>query len=280
MHVATNIKSGSKVKAHKMICGYPCLSLTELFTLILPPSLERQENIPLAWKTLWKVTKEKENIELEIEEELEGNTEGEKKAAEPPVPYQYIADLYNDICGEKMPKVIKVSDSRKKHLQARWKEVYALWLKKARPDPDYSAAKEQMLRVFESLFKKSEASSFMNGNNDRNWKADFDWMVKNNNNFAKILEGKYDNDRMSRASPDKDRASPEEQKVVDMVKNQLNYDITATKARELLKYANNNIDLIKEKILEARKKEMDPAQSYYWLENTVKKTNSLYKGYR
>lgn len=137
-----------------------------------------------------------------------------------------------------------------------------------------------MLRVFESLFKKSEASSFMNGNNDRNWKADFDWMVKNNNNFAKILEGKYDNDRMSRASPDKDRASPEEQKVVDMVKNQLNYDITATKARELLKYANNNIDLIKEKILEARKKEMDPAQSYYWLENTVKKTNSLYKGYR
>ena len=62
MHVATNIKSGSKVKAHKMICGYPCLSLTELFTLILPPSLERQENIPLAWKTLWKVTKEQRGV--------------------------------------------------------------------------------------------------------------------------------------------------------------------------------------------------------------------------
>ena len=78
----------------------------------------------------------------------------------------------------------------------------------------------------------------------------------------------------------KNKASPEEQKIIELIKNQLNYDITAAKANELLKYANNNIKLIKEKILEAQKKEMDPAQSYYWLENTVKKTNSLYKGYR
>ncbi len=203
--------------------------------------------------------KEKENKNIELEEELEGNTEGEEKTAEPPVPYQDIADMYNQICGSKLSRINRISDNRKKHLQARWKEV------------------SESIDEFKRLFEITEESKFLTGNNDRNWKADFDWLIKNNHNFNKVLEGKYSNDR---ASPDKDRASPEEIQVVDLVKNQLSHDITAMKARELLKYANNNIDLIKDKILEAQEKRLEPAQAYYWLENAIKKTNSLYKGYR
>jgi biotin operon repressor len=57
------------------------------------------------------------------------------------------------------------------------------------------------LRMGDSLFTdnwreiidKLSASSFATGQNDRNWKADIDWLLKNSNNYAKVLEGRYDN---------------------------------------------------------------------------------------
>lgn len=174
------------------------------------------------------------------------------------VPYEEIKNLYNQLCPS-LSRIMKITDSRKRHIKARWKEVSG------------------NIDAFKRLFEMTEESKFLTGNNEKGWKADFDWLIKNNDNYTKVLEGKYSNDR---ASPDKDKASPEELLVINLVKNQLSYDIKAAKARALLKYANNNIDLIKEKTTEARKKELDPAQAYYWLENAVKKTNSLYKGYR
>jgi predicted phage replisome organizer len=34
-------------------------------------------------------------------------------------------------------------------------------------------------------------SSFLNGENSRKWKVDFDWLFDNDNNLTKVLEGKY-----------------------------------------------------------------------------------------
>lgn len=34
-------------------------------------------------------------------------------------------------------------------------------------------------------------SAFLSGENERGWKADFDWFVNNDNNYVKVLEGKY-----------------------------------------------------------------------------------------
>jgi hypothetical protein len=48
----------------------------------------------------------------------------------------------------------------------------------------------------------AEESDFLKGANDRNWVADFDWIM-NDTNMAKILDGKYEN-RVSRASPKED----------------------------------------------------------------------------
>ena len=42
------------------------------------------------------------------------------------------------------------------------------------------------------MFEKAEQSNFLKGANNRNWKADFDWIMSDRN-MAKILEGKYDN---------------------------------------------------------------------------------------
>lgn len=95
----------------------------------------------------------------------------EKKSKET-VPYQQIKNLYNKIC-KSLPSVRKLSDRRKKHIKTRWNE-------------------EKNIGTFKTVFEKAEQSSFMTGNNNRNWTADFDWIIKNNNNFNKVLEGKYD----------------------------------------------------------------------------------------
>lgn len=44
-----------------------------------------------------------------------------------------------------------------------------------------------------TVVRKAAVSDFLNGRNDRGWKADFTWLFLPNN-FPKILEGNYDND--------------------------------------------------------------------------------------
>lgn len=107
-------------------------------------------------------------IEIELEKELEIEID------QPPAPHEKIKTLYNDLCPS-LPQVRAVSERRKKHLRARWKQF----------DCD--------LATFKKVFKKVEASDFCRGENDRGWKADFDWLIRNDENMLKVLEGKYDN---------------------------------------------------------------------------------------
>lgn len=89
-----------------------------------------------------------------------------------PTPYTRIMQLYNEICLS-FPKIQKIDGARRKAVAARFKTY-----------PD--------IQIFEQLFRKTEASDFMKGANDRNWSADFDWIIKATN-MCKVLEGKYDN---------------------------------------------------------------------------------------
>lgn len=84
--------------------------------------------------------------------------------------YENIRDLFNSICVS-YPKVKTLSDARKKTIKARL-NTYSM---------------EELKTVFE----KAEASDFLKGKNNRNWMANFDWMLKDAN-FAKILDGNYD----------------------------------------------------------------------------------------
>ncbi|MCT4604903.1 MAG: phage replisome organizer N-terminal domain-containing protein [Marinisporobacter sp.] len=113
-----------------------------------------------------EIEKEKE-IDIEIDQE----TEKEKDA--PPVPYEKIKKLFNETCIS-LAKVRSISVNRKKHLQARWKQF------------DYN------LETFKEVLKKVNKSEFCNGSNNRKWKVDFDWLIKNDENMVKVLEGKYD----------------------------------------------------------------------------------------
>jgi hypothetical protein len=87
------------------------------------------------------------------------------------VDYQQIADLYNTIC-KSFPRCTTLSEKRKKAINARLKT--------------YSV--DDIKRCFE----KAEQSNFLKGGNNRNWSANFDWLMSDSN-MAKVLDGNYDN---------------------------------------------------------------------------------------
>ncbi len=94
-------------------------------------------------------------------------------------PYSQIVELYHKNCAG-LSRVIKITDGRKKHMNARWEEY----------DHD--------IGIFEKLFLKAGASVFLNGGGDTGFKADFEWLILPNN-MPKVLEGRYDN--KNKASP-------------------------------------------------------------------------------
>ena len=104
---------------------------------------------------------------------VECNKEEGKKndsdESEPLVSCQQIVDLYNSICVS-FPSVRSLSDARRKAIKARLNKY--------------------TLDDFKTVFENAEASSFLKGNNDRNWSANFDWLIKDSN-IAKVLEGNY-----------------------------------------------------------------------------------------
>lgn len=100
--------------------------------------------------------------------EDKGNT-GASIEAEAPPSCQQIVDLFHSIC-KSYPKIRSLSEARKKAIKARLKT--------------YS------LEDFRTVFENAENSSFLKGKNDRNWWANFDWLIKDAN-IAKVLEGNY-----------------------------------------------------------------------------------------
>ena len=85
---------------------------------------------------------------------------------------QQVVDLYNAICTS-LPKVVRLTDKRRRAVRLIHDKGYT---------------PEQL----DEAFRRAQASSFCAGQNDRHWKADFDWLL-NENNLVKVLEGKYDN---------------------------------------------------------------------------------------
>jgi uncharacterized protein YdaU (DUF1376 family) len=85
--------------------------------------------------------------------------------------YKSLLETFHFYCPN-LSKVVRLSGQRKKHVDARFKEF------------DYDTILD--------VIKKVGSSDFLNGKNDRCWKADFDWIFLPTN-FVKIVEGKYAN---------------------------------------------------------------------------------------
>jgi hypothetical protein len=95
------------------------------------------------------------------------------KAAKPKIPYREIVDCYNDILGGDLPRVKIVHSKRELAIRKIW----------------HNNQKMRTLDKWESFFKFVASNGFLMGR-EKDWRADFDWLVKEEN-FAKVVEGKY-----------------------------------------------------------------------------------------
>lgn len=123
---------------------------------------------------------QKEDIcppKIDIEKDIDLDIEKRER-----VDYQQIADMYNEICIS-FPRCTTLSDNRKKSIKARLKT--------------YS------VDDFKNLFTLAEQSDFLKGKNERNWNANFDWLIKDSN-FAKVLDGNYNNKTNQPKQPKQD----------------------------------------------------------------------------
>lgn len=96
---------------------------------------------------------------------------GKDRIGKDRIDYEAIKNTFNSLCPS-LPSVKTMSEARKKAIRARLNS-YTI---------------EDMTEAF----KKAEASDFLKGKNNRNWQANFDWILKDAN-MAKILDGNYDN---------------------------------------------------------------------------------------
>ena len=112
------------------------------------------------------------DTDIDIDSEKDGeNTSSPQAESTRSCPFSKIKSLYLTICVS-FPKIQAIDGSRKNAVAARWRSY-------------------KNLDKFEEVFRLAESSPFLKGENDRNWAADFDWMMKPTN-FSKILEHKYD----------------------------------------------------------------------------------------
>ena len=91
------------------------------------------------------------------------------------IPVDEIISLYHAILPD-LASVRLTTSARRKSVKARWG----------------TSKNTQSLLWWKEYFELVKSTPFLNGRNDRGWKADFDFLVTESK-FASILEGKYEN---------------------------------------------------------------------------------------
>lgn len=119
------------------------------------------------------INKRPTNDQQQLKKDKESkNDKNDKEDKEVTISYSEIQNLYSTIC-KSYPKCTKLSESRKQAIHARFASGYKL-------------------EDFKRLFEMAESSAFLKGKNNRNWQANFDWLIKDAN-MAKVLDGNYRN---------------------------------------------------------------------------------------
>ena len=100
----------------------------------------------------------------------------------PPAPISEIVEMYNKIL-PMLPQVTVVSDSRKRLVSARWREVVTT----------DKLDREKGLEFFEWFFRRVRSSKFLTGQ-AKEWRANFEFLLSANK-FPRIIEGAYHEDK-------------------------------------------------------------------------------------
>lgn len=94
-----------------------------------------------------------------------------------------VYDLYNELCPS-LPRLVKPTP--------------------ARGNAVLYATKHKGLSMIYDAFAKAENTPFLKGENQRGWKADFDWLL-HGDNMEHVLEGRYDRSENCTGDTDMDR---------------------------------------------------------------------------
>lgn len=117
--------------------------------------------------------------------DLLGDVPGKPKSKERlACPHAQLLDAFHGTCTT-LPRVMKLNDLRRKHLQMRWREV---------DDDSKFTSQEDGIQVFTAIFEKVAKSDFLSGRKG-DWHCTFDWLTMSSTNFLKVCEGHYDNDK-------------------------------------------------------------------------------------
>jgi hypothetical protein len=118
-----------------------------------------------------QTTDKQQGDNTEITTTKESKKGEERKEDVVKIDYDDIKTFFNSLCLG-LSKIQKITESRKKTIKARIKDYDIVTIK--------------------NVFELVSESKFLNGENKKGWKANFDWIM-NPNNFQKILEGNYEN---------------------------------------------------------------------------------------
>lgn len=129
--------------------------------------------IPLQSQSIASKVKESKVKESKEEHTPPIPQSGECESPLKKIDFNSLLGLYHKTCPS-LPKIEKLTDSRKKKMKARFIEM--------------GNDIDKLTKVFE----KVEASDFLKGVNGT-FKASFNWIFENDNNWLKIYEGNYDN---------------------------------------------------------------------------------------
>ncbi|GAB6045104.1 hypothetical protein JCM11957_07020 [Caminibacter profundus] len=120
------------------------------------------------------------NENVNIKEKEKSKKEKEESTSD----FQTFVKVWNESAKKfDLPKVEKLSNERKRKLKRRIKN------------------NKDFLEDFKRALEELEFSSFLRGENKNNWKMKFDWLIENDTNIIKVIEGQY-RDKESDSKPE------------------------------------------------------------------------------
>ena len=178
------------------------------------PKKANNKNKEQRIKTKNKEQEKKEDIDLLKSEISTSSGASPDDPQNPP----YLVQVYQVVLSEFNARVEKTAIPQVKLLNDTRKAMVA------------ARVKQYGLDAVLQTIGKAAASDFCNGNNKRGWRATFDWLFKPNN-FAKTLDGNYDNRETDNGKDDRSRAERErdrrQREIAEYVQRTLNAPDTA-----------------------------------------------------
>lgn len=87
--------------------------------------------------------------------------------------YKKVVDCFNEVAEKTVgiSRVLKLTNKRKEKLKKRLDEL----------------GEDEFIKAFDCI----KESDFLQGKNSNGWRVSFDWLIENDTNAVKVLEGKY-----------------------------------------------------------------------------------------